>query len=233
MYCSRCGASLMDGSTFCTACGTSTGILPPAAAANPPLGVQTPVAPAAGTPIAAYPPDAMAMPPGATPPGATPIIYAPLVPYAGFWLRAVAYLLDVILVSVVTVPIVIALAVATGLPQWAKTMSDEHSQDPAAFIPLFTFIAVLVVIMLCGLWLYYSLTESSVWQGTVGKKAMGLMVTDLEGRRVSFGRATGRFFSRLITGAIPFFIGYILAGITAKKQALHDMIAGTLVLRRQ
>ena len=229
MYCSRCGASLLDGSTFCAACGTSTGILPPPAAANPPLGAQTPVTPAAGTPMAAYPPGgAMAMPPVAT-----PMVYAPQVPYAGFWLRAVAYLLDVILVSVVTVPIVIALVVATGLPEWAKTMSDENSQDPAAFIPLFTFIALLVVIMLCGLWLYYSLTESSVWQGTVGKKAMGLMVTDLDGRRVTFGRATGRFFSRLITGLVPLLIGYILAGITAKKQALHDMIAGTLVLRRQ
>lgn len=228
MYCSRCGASLLDGSTFCAACGTSTGILPPPGAANPP------VAPAASTPSAAYPPGgAMAMPPVATAPGATPIVYAPQVPYAGFWLRAVAYLLDVILVSIVTVPVVIALVVVTGLPQWAKTMSDENSQDPAAFIPLFTFIALLIVIMLCGLWLYYSLTESSVWQGTVGKKAMGLMVTDLDGRRVSFGRATGRFFSRLITGLMPLLIGYILAGITAKKQALHDMIAGTLVLRRQ
>ncbi len=228
MYCSRCGASLLDGSTFCAACGTSTGILPPPGAANPP------VVPAASTPSAAYPPGgAMAMPPVATAPGATPIVYAPQVPYAGFWLRAVAYLLDVILVSIVTVPVVIALVVVTGLPQWAKTMSDENSQDPAAFIPLFTFIALLIVIMLCGLWLYYSLTESSVWQGTVGKKAMGLMVTDLDGRRVSFGRATGRFFSRLITGLMPLLIGYILAGITAKKQALHDMIAGTLVLRRQ
>ena len=190
MYCSRCGASLLDGSTFCAACGTSTGILPPPAAANPPLGAQTPATPAGrhtdGSVSAGWSDGDAA--------GCDPMVYAPQVPYAGFWLRAVAYLLDVILVSVVTVPIVIALVVATGLPEWAKTMSDENSQDPAAFIPLFTFIALLVVIMLCGLWLYYSLTESSVWQGTVGKKAMGLMVTDLDGRRVTFGRATGRFF---------------------------------------
>jgi uncharacterized RDD family membrane protein YckC len=61
---------------------------------------------------------------------------------------------------------------------------------------------------------------------------LGLFVTDLQGRRVSFARATGRFFSKIITGLIPFFIGYIMAGFTEKRQALHDMIAGCLVLKK-
>jgi len=95
-----------------------------------------------------------------------------------------------------------------------------------------TFFCLLILILLGGLWLYYALLESSAWQGTVGKKALGLIVTDLDGRPITFARATGRFFSRLITGLVPLMIGYILAGITAKKQALHDMIAGTLVLRK-
>jgi uncharacterized RDD family membrane protein YckC len=80
-------------------------------------------------------------------------------------------------------------------------------------------------------WLYYSLLESSVWQGTLGKKALGLEVTDLDGNRISFGRATGRFFAKFIS-AIILFIGYIMAGFTEKKQALHDIIAGTLVIRK-
>jgi uncharacterized RDD family membrane protein YckC len=62
--------------------------------------------------------------------------------------------------------------------------------------------------------------------------ALGLTVTDLQGRRVTFARASGRFFSKLITGLIPLAIGYIMAGFTEKKQALHDMIASCLVLRK-
>jgi uncharacterized RDD family membrane protein YckC len=189
--------------------------------------------------MAGYPPSgAIAMAPGAMPPGtmasgATPMVYVPVMPYAGFWLRAVAYLLDVILVSIVTVPIVIALAVATGLSAAIGQMSENDAQNVAAAAGFAIFLCLLIIIMLCGLWLYYSLLESSTWQGTVGKKLLGLMVTDLEGKRVTFGRATARFFSRLITALVPLLIGYILAGVTAKKQALHDMIAGCLVLRRE
>jgi uncharacterized RDD family membrane protein YckC len=73
--------------------------------------------------------------------------------------------------------------------------------------------------------------ESSAWQGTLGKKALGLTVTDLEGRRISFGRATGRYFAKIISTLI-LCIGYMMAGFTERKQALHDMIAGTLVLRK-
>jgi uncharacterized RDD family membrane protein YckC len=54
----------------------------------------------------------------------------------------------------------------------------------------------------------------------------------MEGRRVTFGRASGRFFAKIVSGLIPFAIGYIMAGFTAKKQALHDIIASCLVLRR-
>ena len=81
-------------------------------------------------------------------------------------------------------------------------------------------------------WLYFAGMESSERQATFGKAAMSLRVTDLEGRRLSFGHATGRFFAKIVSGLIPFAIGYIMAGFTEKKQALHDMIAGTLVLRK-
>jgi uncharacterized RDD family membrane protein YckC len=80
-------------------------------------------------------------------------------------------------------------------------------------------------------WLYYSLLESSAWQATLGKKALGLEVTDLDGNRISFGRATGRFFAKFISSII-LGIGYIMAGFTEKKQALHDILAGTLVIRK-
>ncbi len=207
MFCSRCGTSLAEGATFCTKCGAPIGNL---------------------APPAAYPQAGAMMPP----PGAVPMVMVPAVPYAGFWLRFVAYLLDVIIVGIVAVPIVLVLAVATGASAALSSMSDDNPQQALAAAGFVIFLCSLFIILLGGLWLYYALLESSTWQGTVGKKALGLIVTDLDGRRVSFGRATARFFSRLITGLVPLFIGYILAGITAKKQALHDMIAGTLVLRK-
>jgi uncharacterized RDD family membrane protein YckC len=60
---------------------------------------------------------------------------------------------------------------------------------------------------------------------------LNMAVTDLNGNRISFGRASGRFFAKMISGLIPFGIGYIMAGFTEKKQALHDMVASCLVLR--
>jgi uncharacterized RDD family membrane protein YckC len=58
------------------------------------------------------------------------------------------------------------------------------------------------------------------------------VVTDLGGGKISFARASGRHLAKIITGLIPFGVGYILAGITEKKQALHDMLAGCLVMRK-
>ncbi len=74
------------------------------------------------------------------------------------------------------------------------------------------------------------LWKAPAWQGTVGKKILGLRVTDLNGNRVSFGRASGRFFGKIVSG-FTLMIGYIMAGFTEKKQALHDMIAGCLVVK--
>jgi uncharacterized RDD family membrane protein YckC len=81
-------------------------------------------------------------------------------------------------------------------------------------------------------WLYHAFMESSAWQGTIGKRALGIVVTDLNGAPVNFARATGRFFSRLVSVMIPLGIGYLLAGFTAQKQALHDLMSSCLVLRR-
>jgi uncharacterized RDD family membrane protein YckC len=85
-------------------------------------------------------------------------------------------------------------------------------------------------ISLVGQWLYFSLQESSDRQATLGKRVMGIKVVDLEGRRITFGRATGRHFAKLLSGLIC-DIGFIMAGFTERKQALHDMIASTLVVR--
>jgi uncharacterized RDD family membrane protein YckC len=80
-------------------------------------------------------------------------------------------------------------------------------------------------------WLYYALMESSSYQGTVGKMVLGIKVTDLNGNRIGFGRATGRHFGKIISGLI-LCVGYIMVAFTQKRQGLHDIMAGCLVVNR-
>ncbi len=98
--------------------------------------------------------------------------------------------------------------------------------------PLFIGYFLILILFLFVGWLYFAGMESSERQATFGKAAMSLRVTSTEGQRLSFGHASGRYFAKIITGLIPFGIGWVMAGFTAKKQALHDMIAGTLVMKR-
>jgi uncharacterized RDD family membrane protein YckC len=98
--------------------------------------------------------------------------------------------------------------------------------------PMFLFFFLVFLGFLALHWLYFAAMESSERQATIGKSVLSLRVTDYEGRRISFGRATGRFFAKIVSGMVPLLIGYIMAAFTEKKQALHDMIAGTLVLRK-
>lgn len=81
-------------------------------------------------------------------------------------------------------------------------------------------------------WLYFALLESSNMRGSIGKLAQGIVVVDLNGERISFIRATIRFFSTLLSD-MSIFLGYIMIIFTKHKQGLHDMIANTLVLNKQ
>jgi len=80
-------------------------------------------------------------------------------------------------------------------------------------------------------WLYFAVLESSAMQATPGKLALGLYVADVNGRRIGFGKASGRFFGKILSSLL-LGIGYVVAAFSARKQALHDMISGCLVLRR-
>jgi uncharacterized RDD family membrane protein YckC len=96
-------------------------------------------------------------------------------------------------------------------------------------LPQLTPLAILLTIPI--VWLYYALFEASSWQATPGKRVLRLYVTDLHGRPITFTRATIRHFAKIIS-SLTFLVGYFLAGFTEKKQALHDLIASCLVLRR-
>ncbi len=159
-------------------------------------------------------------------------VTAPL-PYAGFWIRFVASLIDGLILGIPFMLVVIVLMFFLG---GFGLMMRRNAVDPQAAAALAG--PMILGLLLGGLlfmafeWLYFAGMESSERQATFGKAAMSVRVTDLEGRRLSFGHATGRFFAKIISGMIPLAIGYIMAGFTAKKQALHDMIAGTLVFRK-
>ncbi|MGB2672019.1 MAG: RDD family protein [Candidatus Acidiferrum sp.] len=167
---------------------------------------------------------------------------APIVPtsmgyggveYAGFWLRFVAYIIDGIVSCIAFVILLIPLFVLTGAgAALGRIISGEDvGDDVSAFLGA-GFILGFFGIILVVSWLYYALSESSSWQATLGKKILNLKVTDMTGQRITFGRASGRYFAKIITGMIPLLIGYIMAGFTEKKQAIHDMIASCLVLRK-
>jgi uncharacterized RDD family membrane protein YckC len=82
-----------------------------------------------------------------------------------------------------------------------------------------------------ALYAYWTFAESSKWQGTVGKRAFGLVVADYQWRRISAQRALVRNVAKWLSGVL--FIGYLMAAFTRKKQALHDKVAGCLVLRER
>ncbi len=103
-----------------------------------------------------------------------------------------------------------------------------NGSDPEAIQGVAGLLGQLIGVVLT--WLYCAMMESSSKQATLGKMAVGIRVTDVRGQRISFGRATGRHFGKIIS-ALSLFIGYMMAGWTQRKQALHDMMADTLVVR--
>ena len=153
--------------------------------------------------------------------------------YAGFWLRVVAALIDGVIMSLALCVLFIPLFFLTGAGALLSGMAVRRGQpDPALVMSLIATILVFALVSVLGQWLYHAYLESGEKQATWGKQALGLYVTDLMGNPVTFGRASGRFFAKIVTGMIPLGIGYIMAGFTERKQALHDMIASCLVLRR-
>jgi uncharacterized RDD family membrane protein YckC len=152
--------------------------------------------------------------------------------YAGFWIRFAAYLLDELILGI---PFLVVMTAAFFLFGGFRLMVRRSLEGPpgASFIGM--MIGVYVVAFLFYFvvrWLYYALMESSPRQATFGKSLVSLSVCDVSGRPLSFGHATGRYFAKIVSGMIPFGIGFIIAGFTEKKQAIHDMIAGTMVLQK-
>lgn len=147
--------------------------------------------------------------------------YLSAVSYAGFWLRFVAIVLDQL-----SILIIFAVIGVMGTIALAAIVAPESR----GVTQIVLSIAMNIVSTITA-WLYFAFMESSKYQGTLGKIILGIKVTDINGQKVTFLRATGRHFGKIIS-AIIFLGGFIMAGFTEKKQALHDIMAGCLVVKR-
>jgi uncharacterized RDD family membrane protein YckC len=154
--------------------------------------------------------------------------------YAGLGRRFVAWIVDTILIVILGIIVIAFFNLIVGFkylyyiavshaPVSSLTVAGTYD---AALGPIIAALGVFIVIVP---WLYYAGFESSRSQATPGKVLMHLVVTDLAGNRVSFARATLRFVGKYISTLI-IFIGYLMIGLTKKRQGLHDKIAGCLVL---
>jgi uncharacterized RDD family membrane protein YckC len=136
--------------------------------------------------------------------------------YAGFWKRAAAFIIDCIIALLV----LFVLSFVLG-----SIMAVQETDDPAVFV------GAVYILEVIYWWIYFAVMESSPTQGTLGKMAIGIKVTDLEGSRISFGRASGRHFGKLISGLI-LQMGFVMVAFTKKKQGLHDKMASCLVVNK-
>ena len=126
--------------------------------------------------------------------------------YAGFWIRLLAYIIDAFILGVMTFPLLQVLSMMGIGEHFGNVMSIAIS------------------------WMYFAVFESSGWMASPGKKALGLIVTDEQGMRLSIGRATRRYFAKILSGLL-LGLGFVMVAFTARKQGLHDKIFHTLVLK--
>ncbi|MDV3309223.1 MAG: RDD family protein [Cyclobacteriaceae bacterium] len=150
--------------------------------------------------------------------------------YAGFWLRVVAFVIDSIVLSVLYLLVIIplydallppaAIAIDPDLPAQGQSLFDQVLKPDVSLL-------ILIVVAI----VYYAIMEASRHQGSLGKLALELKVTDAQGGRLSFSKSVLRNASKLLSAAL-LLLGYLAAAFTRRKQALHDLIAGAFVLKR-
>jgi len=204
VFCSKCGAQNFATAQSCQKCGggLSVGLAPMPRA----------------VPAQAY----------ATAPA---VAYAavPTSRYGGFWLRLLAHLIDHVILGAIAAPLFFMLV----LPSIVRVINEaERNREPSPelIIAIVSSVFIYIVLAFVGQWLYEALLTSSSWQATLGKRVLQLKVTDELGNRIGFGRATGRFFAKIVSSMF-FCIGFIMVGLTDRKRGLHDMLAGTLVMK--
>ena len=140
--------------------------------------------------------------------------------FSGFWRRFAALFID---------GLILGIAQMLVFSIFGLSFINTDPEMFAEGVPTSFYTAYMITLgMQVAYFVYF---ESSEKQATFGKQAMGIVVTDLNGERITMLNATGRYFAK-IPSALIMGIGYLMQPFTSKKQALHDMIAGTLVYKR-
>jgi len=158
-------------------------------------------------------------------------------PRAGFWVRVIAALIDLAIVTVPFAVFVSFFAAAMGISnpffnhrEGTPLNATLHELGPA-------FLATCICFFAAEGWLYFALAESSAWHATLGKRLLGLYVADMAGKPLDFWRASLRFCSGRLLVHLPVLGGYYFlldcayAGISPAKRAVHDLLSGCVVLR--
>ena len=151
---------------------------------------------------------------------------AGLVP-AGFWRRLGAAVVDAILLAAV---LALQSLVIVSLTVIGMTIAAPHASNIE--LPAAQILVAIVIVQLIISWLYSALLTSSAWRATLGKRLAGIEVTDLRGDPISFARATARYATKRLA-LMTFYFGFLMCAVSASRQSLHDLIAGTLVVRRR
>ena len=154
--------------------------------------------------------------------------------YASFGARFVALIIDYIIIGCVQFLVIAPIMAFLGFGIASQvdssgTLTEEQAIGMAGAI-MGAMTSVILIVYAISI-LYFSIMESSKSQASVGKLALGIKVTDVNGDRISFGKAVLRSVGKIVSGMI-LYIGYIMAAFTEKKQGLHDMIANTLVVKK-
>ena len=149
--------------------------------------------------------------------------------YAGFWVRFAAFFFDVLIL--LTVKILILLIIASFI--FIIIQENGVLKTSMNLMNRFSFGAVVLSIItdIVIPMLYFSFMESSSTKATLGKICLNLTVLDQELQPISVGRGIGRFFARILS-SLSLLYGYIMIWPHPENRALHDVIAGTRVIRK-
>jgi len=215
------------------------GIAMAAEAPMPPPSVPAPPAPLAASVITAETPRApaaeaamaQAYAASSRDASATGGIDADDVVDAGFWKRLAAFMIDgaILLIATYAIVFLMLIIVGAGVGGLMTMFQSSATGQPPSGPLLVVFVVGFYVLPFIMRWAYFTFFTRSSWQGTPGKRAVGIKVVDLEGGRLGTGRAMGRWFAAALS-YLTLYIGFLMAAFTDRKMALHDMVASTRVV---
>ena len=144
--------------------------------------------------------------------------------YSGFWRRFIAFLIDKI---ILLIPLFFIMLIILYLSTTPENLSDNNYTEKLIIYYLFSYLIIIILN-----WLYFSFMESSKYQASLGKLIMGIKVVDIHGKRLSFEKASNRFFATTIS-YLTFYVGFLMVGFTQNKQTLHDILTNCLIIKNK